>query len=348
VPGYLLTPFGWAAQPLATILQSEPGLLRHAFELDKPRMHLIALSLAHLEESWAPEFAPVMFCAPIREVLRRVVGRAPTGIKGVLRRLPFTVLSRQGYLRLIELLDDHGTAKLLHHLDAPKITDTTVRVLYEVPAALRPVLAGAVRFIDNLDHLPDGLQWLVSRGAAVNFDALIADLAAQAQPGQFVARLRNLVAALPLPQTLPPAQIEMARRIDAAADVCALGKRFKNCLANYARLIDAGECSIYMWDDPATPAVCQVTRHGRLGWCLSQALGPGNRELESKQLQAIRTAFADAGIPHQSAICALEAILQTDSGTRSHTRRRRQHDLERLVWRLEDTACQGFRTPLSG
>jgi len=34
VPGYLLTPFGWAAKPLAAIIQSDPALLRHIFELD--------------------------------------------------------------------------------------------------------------------------------------------------------------------------------------------------------------------------------------------------------------------------------------------------------------------------
>ena len=29
VPGYLLTPFGWAAKPPAAIVQSEPELLAH-------------------------------------------------------------------------------------------------------------------------------------------------------------------------------------------------------------------------------------------------------------------------------------------------------------------------------
>ena len=48
VPGYLFTPFGWAARPLAMMIQSEPGLLTHVFELDRPRMHVIALALAHL------------------------------------------------------------------------------------------------------------------------------------------------------------------------------------------------------------------------------------------------------------------------------------------------------------
>jgi hypothetical protein len=338
-PGYLVTPFGWAAQPLAAIIQSEPGLLTHLFELDRTRMHVIALALAHLDGSSAPQLAPVLFRASIREVLHRVLGRSPAGIKRVLRRLPFAVLSRQGYVRLTELLDDPRSAKLLLHFDQTEITDSTVRVLYEVPDALRPVLAGLVRFegIESLDHLPDGLRLLTSRGAAANFDALVADLAVHVQPGQFVARLRNLVSELPLPQTLPPQQIGKARRIDATADICALAKGFKNCLANYEEQIDAGGCAIYLWDDLAAPAVCLVTRHGRLGWSLSEALGPRNAELDRKQLQEITGAFAKAGVSHQSAICAIETIMQADCAT-NHIRRQRQQNLEQRLWDLEEAA----------
>ena len=49
VPGYLVTPFGWAAQPLAAMIQADPELLTHVFELDRVRMHVIALALAHLD-----------------------------------------------------------------------------------------------------------------------------------------------------------------------------------------------------------------------------------------------------------------------------------------------------------
>jgi hypothetical protein len=170
-PGYLFTPLGWAAQPLAAIVESEPELLTQVFELDRSRMHVIALALAHLDRSKALQLALVLFRASFREVLHRVVGRSSAGIKGVLRRLPPTVLSRQGYLWLIELLDDPQSAKLLHHLDEKEITDSIVRVLYEVPAVLRPVLAGLVRFIERierLDHLPDGLRWLASHGCSAN------------------------------------------------------------------------------------------------------------------------------------------------------------------------------------
>jgi hypothetical protein len=116
-------------------------------------------------------------------------------------------------------------------------------------------------------------------------------LAAHAQPGQFVAQLNKLVSELQLPQTLPPKQIGLARRIDATADICALAKRFKNCLANFLTQIDAGGCAAYLWDDRAAPAVCLVTRQGRLGWSLSESLGPENAKLDMKQLQKITTAL---------------------------------------------------------
>jgi hypothetical protein len=342
VPGYLVTPFGWAAQPLVAMVQAEPGLLMHMFELDRMRMHVIALALAHLDERVpASGVAKLLFRGSIHEVLHRVVGRSPPGIRRVLRRLPFSVLSRQGYLRLIELLDDPQSAKLLHHLEETEIIDSTVRVLYEIPAVLRPVLGELIRCIERnerLDQLPEGLRWLASRGAAASFDALIADLAAHAQPGQFVARLTKLVAELPLPQTLPPVQIGKAERIDATADICTLAQRFKNCLENYVTQIDDGGCAVYLWDDQTAPAVCLVTRQGRLGWSLSEVLGPQNAQLDRKQLQRITTAFAEAGILRHSAIRSLECILQTDI-TMPHTRRQRRQAWEQRLWpELEEAA----------
>lgn len=337
-PGYLFTPFGWAAVPVAAMIQSEPRLLPHVFELDRQRMHVIALALAHIDGDPAPALAPVLFRASVRDVLRRVLGQSPHGIKRLIRRLPSSVLSPQGYRRLIELLDNSQCGKLLHHLDQVEITNSIVRVLYDLPVELRPVLTGVMQFIEpieTLEHLPQALRWLAERGAAASWDDLIADLAGQTQPAQLVARLTKLVAELPLPHTLPPARIGKARRIDRAVDICALAKAFKNCLAGYTRQIDAGACAIYLWQDAIAPAACLVTRQGRLGWCLSEALGPGNAKLGATQLQQITAAFADATIPHQLAICALECILHADCTTRPRPRRLRQQDFEEELREME-------------
>src|SRR6266446_2173682 len=116
VPGYLLTPFGWAAQLLAGMVDAEPDLLAHVFELDRQRMHVIALALAHLDGQPPPQFGPVLLRSSARDLLHRVLGRSPVGIKRVLRRLPFAVLSQLSYRRLVQLLDNPQATKLLHHL----------------------------------------------------------------------------------------------------------------------------------------------------------------------------------------------------------------------------------------
>jgi hypothetical protein len=322
----LLTPLGWAAQLLAGMVDAEPDLLAHVFELDRQRMHVIALALAHLDGNPPPQLGPVLLRGSARDLLHRVLGRSPVGIKRVLRRLPFAVLSQLSYRRLVELLDHPETAKVLHHLAETEITDSTIRLLYEVPASLRSVVVAVLGFVQPLDNLPDGLRFLASRGAAPSFDALVADLAGQSQPGQFVARLKHLVAALPLPQTMPPAQIGMARRLDATAEVCALAKRWKNCLADYTGQIDAGAYAIYLWDDATTSAACQVTRHGRLGWFLSEVLGPENVEPAPNQLRRICSAFADAGIPQRSAAYPIECILVSDCKVRHRPRTRRDRE----------------------
>jgi hypothetical protein len=153
------------------------------------------------------------------------------------------VLNRQSYQRLVQLLGHPQTAKLLHHLAEPEIADAAIQVLDEVPPPLRSVSLALLSFVHRLDKLPDGLRFLVARGAAPSFDALVADLAAQSQPAQFIARLKHLVADLPLPQAMPPVQIGQARRLDATSDICELAKRFKNCLADYTGRVDAGECA---------------------------------------------------------------------------------------------------------
>ena len=37
-PGFLLTPFGWAAEPLAALVNAEPSLLADLFAISRPQM----------------------------------------------------------------------------------------------------------------------------------------------------------------------------------------------------------------------------------------------------------------------------------------------------------------------
>jgi hypothetical protein len=338
VPGYLFTPFGWAGQKLAAMTgPPEAGLLAQLFELDRKRMHLVALALAHLDCELTPELASFFLRASVREVLRRVLGHSPLGIRRVLSLLPFAVLSQQSYRYLVQLLDDPETRKLPQYLFDTELTDAMIRVLLEVPAPLRAVALAVRGSVERLETLPDGLRLLVSRGAAPTLDALVGDLATRSQPGQFIGRIRQHIASLPLPETLPPAQIGMARRIDSTEELCTLGKRFRNCIGDLIDGVDAGEFAIYLWDDPTAQAVCQVSRHGRLGWALSEAVGPRNVDLAHDPLQAIRSAFAQAGIPDYSCIHAIEWLVGPD-GYQPCTRRRWQCEREERERELQDGA----------
>jgi hypothetical protein len=310
-PGYLLEPFGWAAHHVGAMISSEPQLLPYILQIDRARMHLIALTLAHLDAHSAPQLARLLVQgSTTRETLQFGLGRSPIGIQRILKRLPPTVLTREGYKQLMQMLDQPQTAKLLHHVSANEITDGMIRILLEIPASLHAIVLAIGVPVQCLGTLAAGLRLLVSRGATSTFDELVADLGSLQHPGQFIARLRDLVDSLPLPQTLPPERIGLGRRLDSTQEVRTLARQWKNCLANRIERIDDGQCAVYLWEDQTSPAVCEVARYGRLGWLFTDALGPQNRDLDSEQLNQILSAFATCGMPEFFAVGAIISILQ--------------------------------------
>jgi len=114
---------------------AEPSLLPDLFAISRPRMNLIALALAHLEPPVPSGIGLFLARRSSRKVLDRVLGHAPAGIERALHRLPVAVLNRQNYRRLVNLLDDPESAKVLHH--AATINDLAIQVLYEMPGPLR-------------------------------------------------------------------------------------------------------------------------------------------------------------------------------------------------------------------
>ena len=305
-PGYLMAPFGWAAKPLATVLDAEPSLYPVLFSLSRQRMHLIALALAHLPSEPNLSLGQLLICGAPAAVLDAVLGRRPAGLRRALSRLPVSVLPRMSYQHLIELLEDHATAKLIYHRDA--LPQQYISLLYSVPGPLRRIVIRAVD--DNLIRpkgLVDGLRFLAARGAAPSFDAMVANLATIQQPAQLVARIAKLIEELPLPDLIPPGMVAGARRLDGVAEIRRLAKAWKNCLASsYLDGVNDGRSAVYFWPHAQTPAACVVSRHGRVGWVLEDAKGPENAELPPTRLEEIHCAFAAAGIPRDSMIEAIE------------------------------------------
>jgi hypothetical protein len=309
-PGHLLAPFGWAADALGAMVEAEPTLLFHLFELDRTRMHLIALALAHLNE-FSPDLGIFLVSGSVRAITEKILGRYPTGLKRAVGHLPWSVLAPENYRRLVELLADPEAAKLLHH--AQSIDNSTIKTLHGLPDPLRnPFILEALECHDGASGFLDGLRLLVSRGASSSFDTLVCDLASASRLGlrTLLVRLKNLVEGLSLPINLPPMRVGKAIRLDQAVSIRSLAKSWHNCLANYVEDIDAGKCAVYIWKDSSAPAVCLVQRHGRLGWFLDQVKGPRNADIEPKRLAEIRSTFSAIGIPPDRDIAAIVGLIR--------------------------------------
>jgi hypothetical protein len=163
--------------------------------------------------------------------------------------------------------------------------------------------------IDGMIWFADGLRVLASR-AGLRFDTLAHQIGTLDQPDQIAATIRQVVDSLPLPATLPPAEIEGFRRLDTVAEIREIAKNWRNCLAGYLFSVNDGTSAIYLSEQ--LEAVCSLGRHGRMGWFLNQAKGPKNVDIDPDQLAEIHAAFADAGIPEAAIFDPIKSIIQTD------------------------------------
>jgi hypothetical protein len=318
--GFLLSPFGWATERIAALLRQNPILTSDLIHLSCIRMHLIALSLAHRNDE--ARLAELLFRGSAREILDAVFGCRPGGLKRVFQRLPAKVLEIDSYRRLVTLLGDPEACKLLYH--SANIDDGAIRTVTDIPLPLRSVAFTMQAWFRGMQALPDGLRCLVRRGGASSFDDLMADLADIRQPEQMIARVKQIVESLPLPDALPPSHVGYARRLDSPAEIRGLAKRWRNCLADYTWRVDSGDCAIYLWEDAEFQAACLVARRSRLGWFLDDVRGPRNTVVARPYAEVIEQAFDRAGISPSSAITAIEDIVEM-SGARLLRRRRRHH-----------------------
>jgi hypothetical protein len=256
-----------------------------------------------------PGIFSLLVSGSARKTIEKLLGRCPSGIKRVLDHLPAEVLAPENYRRLIELLADHKTAKVLHH--AQFIDDRIIRTLHGLPPQLRnPCMLRALDHRDREYGFSDGLRFLIARGVASSFDALVCELASASQPEQIYAKISELVEALPLPDALPPTRVGIAHRLDQPTAIRSLATNWHNCIVRYLDDINAGTCAVYFWEDSDLQAACLVRRYGRLGWFVEEVKGPRNVDVEPGQLAKISAAFSDAGISQCETIAAILCMIR--------------------------------------
>ena len=303
---FLLEPLGWVADRLGPLIDSDPGSLKRLITIDKPKMHLIALALAHMREQISCEAGVFLLERSQKEILEIVFGRQPTGLDRALSHLPDRVLGPQRYRQLVDLLNDRVIAKFLHH--TASINESKIIGLHKLPTVLRrPAILKMCGQIVDLTMFLDGLQQLLANRSGMSFEAIAADIACLDQPAQIVAQIRSFIDRLPLPTSLPPSEIDGFCRIDCPAEVRALGKKWQNCLAECVYGINEGTYAVYLSDQ--WNVVCLVCRYDRMGWFLAQCKGPKNTDVERGRLNQVRSAFARIGIVPVAKCEAIRNIL---------------------------------------
>lgn len=303
-PFFLLEPLGWLQDHFGKALQGDPSLLGPLLELDQPRMHLIALAVAHSGCDITPGQMSVFLQSSEKEILAPSLGRPPVGLHRALRHLPPKVMAVETYRHLINLLGHPATAKFLQH--SPMIKELTITGLATLPPALcRPAILALFNRVEGMHTFVQGLEFLSAR-AGLSFELVARDTGCLDQPEQVIAKVRRLIDCLPLPQHLPSAEIGQFKRIDSVSEIRALAKNWQNCLADHIYAVNEGSCAIYL--STALKTVCFLTRNGRLGWFLLQAKGPGNVPLDPDRHALVVRSFATAGNPDASIVDAIKAI----------------------------------------
>ncbi|MEX2672786.1 MAG: hypothetical protein WD294_11830 [Phycisphaeraceae bacterium] len=299
--------------------QAEPALLMHLFELDRKRMHLIALVLAIGDGRPSRQLIQLLAQSSARNVLDHTLAHRPAGLLRALDRLPAAVLSPEGYRHLIELLCEPNGAKVLRH--ACTIDEIDVCGLHALPNRLRrrPVL-DALSWLDGTRGLVDALHLFADRGAAPSFEAVVDQFASAANPAELRAKVRRMVEALTLPDALPPVHVGPGRRLDQAAELRSLAKRWRSCLATYIGKVDQGDAAVYLWEESRFEAVCLVERRGRLGWFLRDIKGPRNSELDPWTLERMHIAFTEARLPLDCIANVIDHLIVDDDVAHGHQR----------------------------
>ena len=288
---FLLEPLGWTRQPLSCVVALDPDLLAHLIRIDRQRMHLVALGLAHARREVTPALAWLLLERSRKEITEVIFGYQATGLGRVLRHLPDRVLAANTYRKLIELLNDDVTATFLHH--SASISEATLIALHKLPPMLRrPAIITTLDRVDGPTGVIPGLRLLAVR-AGVPFDRVATEVGALDQPQQLAAKIRSLVDALPLPETVPPGKSEHFGGSIAQLNSERLAKPGETVWPSAWPAFNDGTFAIYLSDE--WQVACLLRRHGRLGWLLAQAKGPGNCDIDPDRLTEIQAAFDDVG-----------------------------------------------------
>lgn len=301
---------GWAEPEFLVHAEQKPTLALRLWTAPRQKLHLVAFLLSNSQGQISTQVLENAVTLPARTVLADLGFGGLKGLRRALGRIPGAVLEPPQYRRIVSLLSDSSTARLLHH--SPEITASLLTNLENLPGPLRShAIAKAI------GSLPG------AAGALIEWTALAAERSPLSRSpsdiqrilgsaGSFLelkACLGALVDELPALEGPPPLIVGRAIRVDRPSEVRGLGKQFDNCLDGFVDVEIDGASHIYHWRSPEAEAVCEVRRTGNVGWFLGSHLGPTNEELAPSVAAAIKSDFRAAGIRELSVAGVYEDLF---------------------------------------
>ena len=253
------------------------------------RRHLACLAL--LDGDRTAEAMETVLSDPLRVALRNILPDAPPGLGRALERMGEDAWTEAEYRRLLAILADPVTAKVVNH--ASEVTPQSVMGVSGLPPAI--VRAGGGRLALN------EAQALVLREAydviAGRVDADIDAVAerwgrAVSVPQLFEWAAEDIIGTIPTPPLPTPPGF---RLLATQADLREAAIRFRNCLRGYIANAATGESVFFEWLGE-TPVIVQVSRDAVFGWRLNEAKAVDNDSVPVECREPIVAGLKSIGV----------------------------------------------------
>lgn len=272
------------------------------------RRHLACLALA-LGRDLAP-IADVVLEGRIRQALQAALDGAPPGLERALTRLGDTAWTAEGYRRLLDLLAEPQTAKILRHAEAIEPGPVT-RLGLLPPAMDRSRVLAQLITDDAARAVCEAAGAIACRsGGAVAQAATMRWAELETEAALFEAVREDLYPEPPLP---PFPGTERLKPLATKAAMREAAKRYDNCLATRVTNAVGGFSAFYEWTG-GDGAVVEIGRDAIFGWRLKETRGPRNAVLDKDARAELVGDLTAMGVYVGRSGWQLERALSADTG----------------------------------
>jgi len=287
----------WCRLWVRELCLADMKLLQHIYEQTNSYVHYLCLVYLGIENTEDPfrnikSHARLIRTTSRRDLLKLFYYPYPAGITGILDKLGGRPYSRLSYKRLIELLYDEYTKKILLH--TPRIKPAYLNTLEKLPTELR-----GCHFVKYLRTHKDSdiANYLVATARNINPHL--------ETPKRLQYSLKNVQDLDDLhtwherntdKAEFPPPPWEgndHLRPVRNKHDLKILGLKYQNCIYNYAKKILLDIYHVYEYRDE--PALATLVRDPYLGWMVDRIEGTRNQSISYKCVTDIMNFFADQG-----------------------------------------------------